>query len=51
MIKVISQFYYFSHMRKKVKDYVSKYKLCHKIKLIRNKSYREREIRTLLTLS
>ena len=36
-------------MRKKVQDYVNKCDLCHKIKSIRHKSYRE--IKTALTLN
>ena len=47
MIKIISQSYYFSHMRKKVQDYVNKCDLCHKIKSSRHKPYRE--MRTVLT--
>ena len=46
-IEVISQLYYFSHMRKKVQDYINKCDLCHKIKLSRHKSYEE--IRTAST--
>ena len=49
MIEVIFWSYYFSHMRKKVQDYVNKCDLCHKIKPVRHKSYRE--IRTALTLN
>ena len=48
MIKVISQSYYFSHMQKKVQNYMNKYDLCHKIKSSRHKSYRE--MRTASTL-
>ena len=40
-IKVISQSYYFSHMQKKVQDHLNKCDLCHKIKSVRHKSYRE----------
>ena len=47
MIEAISQSYYFSHMRKKVKNYMNKCDLCHKIKSARHKSYEE--IRTVLT--
>ena len=41
MIEVISQLYYFLHMRKKVDTYVNKCDICHKIKLSRYKSYKE----------
>ena len=41
MIEVISQSYYFSHMRKKIQDYINKCNLCHKIKSARHKSYEE----------
>ena len=47
MIKAISQSYYFLHMWKKVQDYVNKCDLCHKVKSLRHKSYRE--MRTALT--
>ena len=47
MIEAIFWSYYFSHMWKKVQDYVSKDDLCHKIKSLRHKSYRE--MRTVLT--
>ena len=46
-IKAISQSYYFSHMWEKVKKYVNKCDLCHKIKSSRYKSYEE--IRQILT--
>ena len=49
MIKAIFWSYYFSHMRKKVQSYVNKCDLCHKIKSVRHKSYRE--MRTALTPS
>ena len=48
-IKAISQSYYFSHMRKKVQNYVNKCDLCHKIKSVRHRSYEE--MRTALTLN
>ena len=48
MIEVISQSYYFSHMQEKMKKYVNKCDLCHKIKSSRHKSYRE--MRQTLTL-
>ena len=41
IIEVISQSYYFSHMWKKVQNYVNKYDMCHKIKSLRYKSYEE----------
>ena len=41
IIKTISQLYYFLHMQRKVINYMSKYNLCHKIKLARHKLYRE----------
>ena len=44
-IEVISQLYYFLHMRKKIQDYINKCDLCHKIKSARHKSYEE--IRTV----
>ena len=46
-IKAIFWSYYFSHMRKKVQDYINKCDLCHKIKSARYKSYEE--MRTALT--
>ena len=46
-IKAIFWSYYFSHMRKKVQDYINKCDLCHKIKSVRHKSYKE--MRTVLT--
>ena len=49
MIKAISQSYYFSHMRRKVQNYINKCDLCHKIKSVRHKSYEE--MRTVSTLS
>ena len=49
MIKAIFWSYYFSHMRKKVQNYVNKCDLCHKIKSVRHKSYEE--MRTALILS
>ena len=49
IIKAISWSYYFSHMWKKVQDYVNKCNLCHKIKLSRHKSYEK--IRTVSTLN
>ena len=48
IIKAISQLYYFLHMQKKVQNYMNKYNLCHKIKLVKHKSYEE--MRTALTL-
>ena len=48
MIKIISQLYYFSHMWEKIKKYVNKYDLCHKIKSSRHRSYKE--MRQTLTL-
>ena len=47
-IKAISQSYYFPHMQEKVKKYVDKCNLCHKIKLSRHKPYEE--MRQTLTL-
>ena len=47
--EAISQSYYFSHIRKKVQDYVNKCNLCHKIKSARHKSYEE--MRTALISS
>ena len=47
MIEAIFWLYYFSHMWKKVQDYVNKCDLCHKIKSVRHESYRE--MRTALT--
>ena len=47
-IEVISQSYYFSHIQEKVMKYMSKCNLCHKIKLLRYKSYKE--MRQTLTL-
>ena len=47
IIEAIFWSYYFSHMRKKVQDYVNKYDLCHKIKSARHRSYKE--IRVVLT--
>ena len=41
MIEAISRSYYFSHMQRKVRDYVSRCDLCHKVKSTRHKSYRE----------
>ena len=40
-IKAISWSYFFSHIRKKVSNYVNKCDICHKIKLLRHKSYKE----------
>ena len=40
-IKVIFRLYYFLYMQKKVKEYISKCNLCHKIKLSRYRSYEE----------
>ena len=47
MIKMISQSYYFLHMRKKVSSYMNKCDICHKIKSSRHKPYEEK--RTALT--
>ena len=41
MIEVISQSYYFLHIWEKVKKYMNKCDLCHKIKSLRHKSYKE----------
>ena len=41
IIEVISQSYYFSHMWRKIKEYISKCDLCHKIKSSRHRSYKE----------
>ena len=49
MIKVIFWSYYFSHMQRKVVNYVSKCDLCYKIKLSRHKSYEK--MRTALILN
>ena len=40
-IKAIFRLYYFLHMQEKVKKYVNKCNLCHKIKSSRHKSYEE----------
>ena len=48
-IKVISQSYYFLHMQEKVKKYMNKCNLCHKIKPSRHKPYGE--MRQALTLN
>ena len=48
MIEAIFWLYYFSHMWEKIKKYVNKCDLCHKIKLSRYKSYEE--MRQTLTL-
>ena len=48
MIKAIFWLYYFSHMQRKVVNYVSKCDLCHKIKLSRHKSYKEIRIALIL---
>ena len=47
IIKAIFWSYYFSHMWKKVQDYTNKCNLCHKIKSLRHKLYKE--MRTVLT--
>ena len=47
IIKALFWSYYFSHMWKKVQDYVNKCDLCHKIKSLKHKSYEE--IRTVST--
>ena len=47
MIEAIFWSYCFSHIRKKIQDYVNKCDLCHKIKFSRHESYKE--IRTTLT--
>ena len=41
IIKAISQSYYFLHMQEKIKKYVNKCNLCHKIKSSRHRSYKE----------
>ena len=41
MIKAISRLYCFSHMWKKVENYMSRCDLCHKVKSLRYKPYRE----------
>ena len=46
-IEAIFWSYYFSHMQEKIKKYMNKCDLCHKIKSSRHKSYRE--IRQTLT--
>ena len=48
MIEAISRSYYFSHMQRKVRDYVSRCDLCHKIKLTRHKPYREMKTASVL---
>ena len=48
MIKVISQLYYFLHIRKKLENYVSKCDLCHKIKSVKHKSHEEIRIASTL---
>ena len=48
-IKAIFWSYYFSHMQEKIKKYVNKCDLCHKIKSSRHKPYRE--MRQTLTLN
>ena len=40
-IKAISQSYYFLHMCRKIKEYMNKCNLCHRIKSSRHKSYKE----------
>ena len=40
-IETIFRLYYFSHMQKKVKEYMSKCDLCHKIKSSRHRPYEE----------
>ena len=47
MIEAISSSYYFLHIRKKVDSYINKCNICHKIKSLKHKSYKE--IRTALT--
>ena len=47
MIKAIFWSYYFSHMQKKVQNYVNNCDLCHKIKSSRHKLYKE--MRTVST--
>ena len=49
MIKVIFWLYYFLHMQRKVVNYINKYDLCHKIKLLKHKSYKE--MKTVLILN
>ena len=41
MIKAIFWSYYFLHMQERVKKYVNKCDLCHKIKLSRHRPYKE----------
>ena len=48
MIKAIFWSYYFSHMQRKIIDYVSKCNLCHKIKLSRHEPYKEIKITSVL---
>ena len=48
IIKAISQSYYFSYMQRKVVNYISKYDLCHKIKLSKHKSYKKMRIALVL---
>ena len=48
MIEVIFWSYYFSHMWRKIADYINRCDLYHKIKLLRHKSYEE--IKTALVL-
>ena len=48
IIKAIFRLYYFLHMQRKVKEYMNKCNLCHKIKLSRHRSYEE--MRQILTL-
>ena len=49
IIEVISWLYYFSHMWRKIVNYMNKCDLCHKIKSSRYKSYKE--IKTVLVLN
>ena len=48
IIEVISQLYYFLYMQRKIVNYVNKCNLCHKIKILRHKSYREMKIALVL---
>ena len=48
IIEAISWSYYFSHMWRKVVNYMSKCDLYHKIKLSRHKSYREMKTALIL---
>ena len=47
-IKAIFWLYYFLYIWRKIVDYVSRWDLCHKIKLVKHKSYEEIKISLVL---